>query len=238
MLNFIQKITYFILNIQNNLISKKLKTSLKSTFSHTTSKRFFTKGTTVEFTAQTELAKTKQENNVSQILEKAKNKPEVLINFIKRNSTPVYKLKYANLVMKALSMETGFISQTKGLKALILTTCLSVFAKENVNVAFETEPMFVIEENFDKYRLIQHFYKWYGMRLNLPGYDYNSQNNFNKFLQTPNADLKQLGIDEILGLKEAIARDVEAINFVVKLAKSTECSKSALEKLKAAGASI
>ena len=41
-----------------------------------------------------------------------------------------------------------------------------------------------------------------------------------------------------MSLKEAIARDTDAINFVVELAKGSEGSKKALQKIKDGGANI
>jgi hypothetical protein len=100
--------------------------------------------------------------------------------------------------------------------------------------------MFVLEDApLDAYYTIQYFHKWYAMKLNLPGFDSESQQNFQKFLNSSNdEDMKGLSVDEILGLKEAIARDVEAINFVVDLAKSTAGAKNAMQKLQTGSATV
>ena len=50
-------------------------------------------------------------------------------------------------------------------------------------------------------------------------------------------DISKLSLGEIIALKEAIARDVEAIDFVVNLSKEYDASKKLLKKLKS-GASI
>ena len=75
-------------------------------------------------------------------------------------------------------------------------------------------------------------------KLNLPGFNAEAQNNFQKFLHSDDSDIKLLSVEEILDLKEAIARDVEAINFIVDLAKSTTGSKNALKKMTAGGATV
>lgn len=72
----------------------------------------------------------------------------------------------------------------------------------------------------DAYYTIQQFHKWYAAKLELPGFDAESQNNFQKYLENINDEgIKNLSVEEIIGLKEAIARDVEAINFVIELYK-------------------
>ena len=47
-----------------------------------------------------------------------------------------------------------------------------------------------------------------------------------------------LNAEDIIALKEAIARDVDAINFVENFAKQNEGSQKALKKLTAGGASV
>ena len=101
--------------------------------------------------------------------------------------------------------------------------------------------MFVMSKQpVDSYNTIQQFHKWYAMKLNLPGFDAEAQANFQKFLgSTSDNDIKALTVDEILALKDAIARDVEAINFVVELAKSTDGTRNAMGKITSGeGASI
>ena len=46
-----------------------------------------------------------------------------------------------------------------------------------------------------------------------------------------NRPIEKLKIDEIISLKEAIARDKEAADFVIKLAKETDGAKNALNKI-------
>ncbi len=86
--------------------------------------------------------------------------------------------------------------------------------------------------------MIQQFYKWYAKKLNLPGFEPETQDTLQKFLTSSDEDIKNLSVEEILELKEAIARDVESIDFIVDMAKNTEGSQNALKKMTDGGASV
>lgn len=239
MFDFIQKLTYFLLDIQKTFLLKNLKNS-DASYSNSTSKKIFTTSASLELTSKTEKNKIKLDENVKNIVNKYKNDPNKLIAFVRKNGTKVYKLHFAGKILKLIGFEQGFISETKGLKALYLNLITSISTNEKINLSLTSEPMFILEiSRLDPYIVIQQFYKWYAMRLNLPGFETSAQNNFQKFM-TSNCDekIKELNFNEILGLKEAIARDAEAIQFVINLAKSTEGSKKALSKITLSGASV
>lgn len=241
MFDFIQNFIYSILAIQENILKKKLRRNFKATYSNSTTKKAFSSGASLELTSETEQNKKKLENNVKVIVKKYENNPQKLLDFAEKNGTRVYKIPYADIILKSAGYEEGFISTIKGFKGLYLNIIIPILAKEKIKLSFNTSPMFVLRDlPLDSYSTIHHFYKWYAMKFNLPGFDAESQENFQKFLTTSKEDekIKELSIEEILGLKEAIARDVEAINFIVDLAKSSECSKNALKKVSAGGASI
>ena len=70
--------------------------------------------------------------------------------------------------------------------------------------------------------------------MNLPGYDEETQENFKKaFSDIKEGDFSGMSVGEIIGLKEA--RDAEAIDFVIKLAKEKSGAKKALDKMKKDG---
>ena len=52
------------------------------------------------------------------------------------------------------------------------------------------------------------------------------------------SDVNGMSVEEIIGLKEAIARDREAAEFVIQLAKESSGAKKALEKMQQGGANI
>lgn len=240
MFDFIQKLIYFVLGLQEKILKKRLNKNLKTVYSNTTSKKAFGSAASLEVSAGTQKNKIKLENTVKIILKKYENNPEKLLAFVRRSGTKVYKIPFANKILGIIGFEEGFISSAKGLKGLYLNLVTSIFGERKVKISTTTEPMFVLRTSAtDSYLTIQQFHKWYAMKMSMPGFDAESQENFQKFLSPANdKKIKELSIEEIIGLKEAIARDVEAINFTVELAKSTEGAKNALGKMIAGGASV
>lgn len=239
MSNFVQDFIYFILSFQEKLLRKKLKRSFKSSYSNSTSKKVYSRSATLDLTVQTEKNKEKAKQGVNSIVKKYAGNPEKLLEFVENSGTRVYKIPFAEKLLKLIGYQEGLITGLTNLKALYLYVCLLIF---NNNLTFSAikEPIFVVGKlPLDSCYMIQHFHKWYSMRLALPGFDSESQENFQKFLSSCDDNkISELSIEEILGLKEAIARDVEAINFVVEFVKSTDCSKNALKKITAGGASV
>lgn len=191
-------------------------------------------GATLCLNTKNEKTKQKLENDVKIILKKCNNNPEKLIEFIESKGTKVYRFKNAQKMFGSVSQELGFVPETKGLRAFIL----SLITEHKL--AGQTRAMFVLDsENIDSFWFIQQFYKWYAMKLGMKGYDAKSQEAFNGFLyNNSDAKIKSLSVDEILDIKDAIARDVESINFVMELAKSTVDSKCASSKITSGGAMV
>ena len=84
----------------------------------------------------------------------------------------------------------------------------------------------------DFYYMAHQFYKWYALYMGLPGFDFMSQKLFKIALNSDDAILSELNLDEMTGLKEAIARDKEATDFALELARKNEGSKNVLDKIK------
>lgn len=230
-MNYIKGLIYWILSLQEKALTKKLKSNLQTVYTDTTTKRAYSKDYSMTLTSITERNKARLEYDIKALLKKSQNNPNSLLEFIEEKGTKVYKIDYANKILGFILEEEGLISAKKGLSALYLNLVISILAKEPVKISFKTEPMFVLRDlPVDSYYMIHQFHKWYAMKLNLPGFDYVAQENFKKFFKASNDDeMKSLNVNEILSLKEAIARDVEAINFVVELAKSTDGSKKAMK---------
>ncbi len=239
MFDFIQKIIYSLFSIQEKMLSKKLRKTLKRSYSNKTSKRVFGLAASLELTSQTNKNKQKLESNVKIILKKYENNPQKLLDFVERSGTVVHKIPYADKILKLIGYEEGLLPQISGLKAFYLCLCLNILSSKKTNISFNTEPMYVLRDlPLEAVFVAQQFYKWYAMKLDLPGFDAQSQENFQKFL-SPSVDekIKELSVEEILGLKEAIARDREAINFIIDFAKATGGTQSSVEKITTSGAS-
>ena len=69
--------------------------------------------------------------------------------------------------------------------------------------------------------------------MQLPGFDDEAQQKFKKIFEYEiDANVQTLTYEEIISLKEAIARDIEAIDFVTKLAKEQDGAKKVFENIK------
>lgn len=233
MSNLIQKILYWFLSVQEKILSKRLSKHLKTNFSNSTSKTVITKDDTLKLTAKTELLKEKLQKNVAEIIKNLNYDTENMLSYIEEKGTLVVRNSNAKTVLNFLREEEGLIRSLKGFPAFLLNLLL------RSKISFKTTPMFVLGVGqVDKYYMIHQFYKWYAMKINLPGFDTEAQENFKKFAMLDSQDIKSLNLEEIIALKEAIARDIEAVDFVEKIVKSVDGSKNALKKLSDGGASI
>ena len=87
----------------------------------------------------------------------------------------------------------------------------------------------------DPYYMVHQFYKWYALYMGLPGFDFMSQKLFKLSLNSDGSIFSNLNLDEMTGLREAIARDREATEFALELAKAQEGGKNVIDKLKNEG---
>ena len=94
--------------------------------------------------------------------------------------------------------------------------------------------MFVLRPlPIDIYYMIHQFHLWYGFKNGLSGYELKNRKKYKKIISTMNDnDISNLSLEDILDMKEAIARDVESIDFVVNLSKESETSTKLLNKIK------
>ncbi|MBR2525230.1 hypothetical protein IKE67_02065 [bacterium] len=228
----LKKAVYIILALQEKFAKKKKKNLSKNVSS--SSKTVLNNGCSLNLTVKTEENKAQIENNLSVILKSFENMPEKMMLYIERNGTPVIRHPNASKVLDIIREEQGYIRELKGLKAFILN--LKLFKK----FSFKTKPMFLLDEGeVDKYAMIHQFYKWYSMKFDMPGFDESTQENFRKYIdENSYLNLNNLEVDDIIALKEAIARDVDAINFVAEIAKQSEGSKKAMKKMTDGGASV
>lgn len=215
-------------------VSKKSKKATKNM-----SKKTFSEAASFELTGEVEKTKAKLENGMQIILKKFGDNPEALLTFVEKSGTEVYRLASADKFLRLIGIEQGFVIPPKGFKSFYINTIVAAFAGKSVKFSIESEPKFILNKKTpDKYFMIQQFYKWYAKKLNLPGFEPETQDTLQKFMNSSDEDIKNLSVEEILELKEAIARDVESIDFIVDMAKNTEGSQNALKKMTDGGASV
>lgn len=217
----VKNISFMLLSIQSNYLQKRLIKRLGYT------KRAVMDGCSVEISQDLKAKQQEIENDVRAILKQCKNNPVKVIEYFERQDIPVYSVKHSKLLKKFFKEKPGFITERSGFSALILNIAIGN------GVSFKTKPLVLLkDEEPDIYNLIYCFYKWYSFKEGLSGFDEKSQKLLLKFNEK-NEDklIGRLSIVEIEGLREAIQRDVQAIDFVSLYSRENTGAKKALEKM-------
>lgn len=234
MQNIIKKILYYFLSIQEKTLSLRLNKSLKTSYSNKTSKTILSSTEHMTLTLKTEKNKELVRKNVEDIVKNCRNNPYKLLDYIIAAGTKVYKINNADKILSAIGENEGLICELKGIKALYL----NLFTTSKFSLTFQ--PAFVMREgNIEPLYMLHQFYKWYSLKLNLPGFDYKTQENFKKYLKNVNdKTLGNLSLEDTLALTEAVARDQEATDFALSFAQKTEGAKKVHKKMTEGGADI
>lgn len=230
----IKKLTEWIFSCQEKYYAKKYKKYLenvKFSSSSSTSKTHYRAGIKLFLNSKTEQNKKKRDDEVKEIVTKNIKHPEKLLEYIQENGTKVFKTPFADKLLKLAGEEEGFITPTTGINAFILNLVLEH------KIAFKTEPMFVLRDMpVNIYVMTHQFHKWYSYKMGLPGFDEDAQQKFKKIWEYEiDENVQLLSFEEIVSLKEAINRDIEAIDFVTKLAKESEGAKKVFKNIKEKG---
>lgn len=225
LINLFKNASLFLLKCQEQVITMQLSFFLNRNKKHLKNK---TNGCSVVVSVKKQEKKEQLNTEIKQILKQYKNDSNLIIDYIIKHKTKVFKLSNAKKNLEMLGEEPGLIPSYSGLKAFILN--FVIFKK----FSFKSESMFILDDkDIDIYYLIHQFHRWYFMQNNYPGFDAKSQNLL-KQVNNGNEDaiISKLKLDDIISLQEAIARDVESINFVEQYARETAGSKKALDKIK------
>lgn len=232
-MNILQKIVYYFLEKQEKALTKRLSRHLRTSSSNSTSKTVVSKGVTMTLNAETEKNKDLVLKNVSDIIKGCDSDISKLLAFIESKGTKVIRLENADKILSVIKEEEGLITPLEGIEALYINTVT------HSGFSLKSKPMFVMRNGqIDPYYMAHQFYKWYALQMKLPGFDFMSQKIFKIYLNSDGAILSNLTLDEMTGLKEAIARDQEATTFALDLAKQKEGSKKVLEKMQDGGANV
>lgn len=232
-MNILQKIVYYFLEKQEKALTKRLSRHLRTSSSNSTSKTVVSKGVTMTLHAETERNKDLVLKNVSDIIKGCNSDISKLLAFIESKGTKVIRLENADKILSVIKEEEGLITPLEGIEALYINTVT------HSGFSLKSKPMFVMRNGqIDPYYMAHQFYKWYALQMKLPGFDFMSQKIFKIYLNSDGAILSNLTLDEMTGLKEAIARDQEATTFALDLAKQKEGSKKVLEKMQDGGANV
>ena len=230
---FIYKITQRILDFQVFLHKKRLE-RLRKQVTKGAIKNVLVDDVSLDLTLENENKKAQVGTKVKFFLEKTKNNPEAMLALIKEEGTDVYRIKHVNKFLNFIGEEEGFIPPLKGINAFFLNLFINFVCYKKIVVSFKSNEMFVLRPLMvDVYSMVHQLYLWCAFKSGLAGYDLKNRKKFKQILLTmKDKDISNLSLDEVLDMKDAISRDIEAIDFVVNLAKESEASTKLLNKLK------
>lgn len=231
MKNLFKRIKYYFLSLREKTLYARLRKTIKPRFTNKTSKTIYGSGSRLILDTQTQKLGEFVNMNVKSILNKTKGDVNKLIEYVKTMKTPVYRIDKADKRLSLIHEEEGLIFEQKGVKALYLSLITGR------GISFKTPPMFVLKkEPPEKLTMLYNFYLWFAMKSDMPGFDYKAQQKFKKFFANSSQQMiNKLTMEDILMLKEAIARDKEATAFALEYSKATEASKKVLDKIKNEG---
>lgn len=234
MKNLSKKIKYAMLSIREKLLSRILSKHLDTTFTNSTGKTIISSTETVTFSTETEKNIQLVRENVSEIMKSCGNNPQKYLEYIEAQGTKVIKIRSASKILGKVNEDEGLITEIHGQKAFYLNFTLLH------KLSFTFKPAIVMSfGEIDPYSMLREFYKWYSLKIGLPGFNYEAQENFKKYLKNINdPSLKNLNYKSMLELKEAIARDREANEFVIATVKEKEGSEKAFKKMNDGGANV
>ena len=216
--------------ILNFLIKKHKKNKAKSMLAgkYAGKKIVTVNGATLTIDNGAENKKTINEEKIQNIVEKCLKNPQKFFDYIEGAKTPVYKIKNADKILSFINEQEGFILPQEGIKALYLNLIL------NRKISFKTPEMFVLRNlEINPYAIAYQFYNWYGYKMKLDGFEEETQKKFRHVFEIcESSKIDELSFEEILELKSAIKRDIEAIDFVKRLAVKNQMAKKNLEKIK------
>lgn len=234
MKKWLKNLKYMILSMQERRLTKKLKPHLEKSFSSSGSKTIISGSETVVFNSENEMKIKQTAQYVNDISKSCANNPLKLLEYIQAKGTKIYRFKNADKFLAKIGEEEGLITELEGFKALYIN--MHILKK----FSFHTKPMFIMSiGEIEPYYMLREFYKWYSMQIGLPGFNFKAQEHFKRYLKNINdKTFKNMNYREMLGLKEAIARDKEANVFVMNFLKEKEGSENIFKKLNRGGGVI
>lgn len=185
-------------------------------------------GASLTLSSELEKSKQKIKDDVKKIAKENLDKLENLLSYAENKGTKFYRIKNARKFLKLIKEEEGLILPKKGISALYLNFLTSK------KISLKTDSLFIFEdENLSAYNILYNFYKWYAYQFKLPGFEEESLSKIKNLDELEKEEnLENLTYSDIMSIKQAIARDKEAMEFVLSFMKEIEGSKNAYNNLK------
>ena len=227
-----KNIIYFFLSLQEKWLLRNLRNTIGIKY-NSNRKKYYGDGYFLSLDTIAETEKNKIEDLIRLTLKNANYEPENLLDYIKKQGTPIYYINN-NKYLNSIGENEGFIYPQNGAKAIYIS-----LLTDN-KFSLKTPEMFILTKGeINKYYFIYHFYNWFCFKQKIKGMDLESQNLLKKYLFNANdEDFKNIQLADIYKLKDAIKQDKYAIEFVFKLCQQYEGAKKALGNLKNNGTKI
>ncbi len=170
--------------------------------------------------------KKKVENIAEKIIKKYFGDIPKTIKLLEKRGIKVYRTRFAVKLLGNINEKQGFLTPLKGYKAFYLNFWIGLLCDKKLVFSTKTNEMFVFTtKDIDNFYLASQVYRFVAFKKNLAGFEYEIQEKFKKIYKNPNVkNFNSLTAGDIFALKEAIARDVEAVDFATNLYSETELS--------------
>lgn len=145
-----------------------------------------------------------------------------LLEFIERRGTKVIRAKHADKVLAFFGEIEGFIPPIAGFKGKFIFWSLKFIGAWDGPVPDKPPALFIFGEKEPPMGYMVHqIHHWLSFNNGLPGYTEETMANFKRIFDPSFGveDVKRMSKEEIIALREAIARDQEALDFVQKMAQ-------------------
>jgi hypothetical protein len=155
----------------------------------------------------------------TKIVKKYYNDTDKTVKILEKKGVKVYRAKKLLKVLQQIKEKPGMILPLKGFSAFYLNFMLGILCEKKLILKNKTNLMFIFaEERIDTFYLAAQVYLFVAYKKHMLGFEPEIQKKYKKIYNRPtNKTFKSLTAAEIYALKEAIARDVEAIDFATKL---------------------
>ncbi len=216
-LNFLLRIKTFKEKKQNERTVQNIKK--QGDFTNSKVKNSLNQGASLHLNSVTEEQIKKVEKISEKIIKKHFGDIPKTVKILEKRGIRVYQTRFAVKILGNVNEKQGFITPLKGFKAFYLSFMLGLLCDKKLVFKTKTKEMFVFsKQGIDNFYLASQVYKFIAFEKNLAGFEYEIQEKFKKIYKRPNAkNFNTLTAGEIFALKEAIARDIESVDFATKL---------------------
>ncbi|MGN0014461.1 MAG: hypothetical protein ACI37T_03485, partial [Candidatus Gastranaerophilaceae bacterium] len=221
----------FLLHIKNNFkaLSEKKYSDKKNDKQNNYFKgNAIADGARLEIKSDVSALKSEVEKISLKIVKKYFGNIDKTLQILQNKGVKVYKTKYAVKLLKNVNEKQGFLTPLRGFKAFYINFVFSFLCEHKLVFKTKSESMFIFSSSpIDTFFLASQIYRYVAFKKNMPGYEAEVQEKFKKIYKNPNyKNFSSLTAGEIFALKEAIARDVEAVDFAEKLHKEQSMADS------------